>query len=97
MPDLTGEQITDILRRRSRRSRTGGAHFKVGRHVLDVMRRQPAPPPPPLFGAPQLGNLLGIPIVVDETLPDGAWELVENSTREVLHAGTLDSLEAGDA
>lgn len=36
-----------------------------------------------------MAQLMGIPTVVDRTLPDGGWQLVDNGTRDVIKGGVL--------
>lgn len=89
MGDLA--EITAIVKRRYETGEYGNAHFKVTPSILaEMLKHAPAPDPGSYlrgFLGGSLGNLMSIPVVVDEEMPDGAWRLVENGTGEDLHAG----------
>lgn len=89
MADLTG--MTEIVRHRFETGEYGNAHFKMPRSLWDEMCAA-APPmaPEPAWRralSSPLGDLLAIPVVVDDTLPPGTWRLVDSSTREILYEG----------
>lgn len=87
-------ELTEIVKRRYETGEYGHAHLKVTPTILDEMRRRTPPPDPDayirriLYGGP-LGDLMSIPVVVDDELPPGTWRLVDNSTGETLRAGTV--------
>lgn len=72
-----------ILRRRRE---YGRVHFQVGRKVPENLEEQTASHP--MFGE-SLGSVLGIPVVVDHSLPAYRWVLVDSSSGRVLHFGEL--------
>ena len=78
--------MTDIVRHRFETGQFGQARFAI----TPAMREQllaAKPDPKPYAIPPQpLGDLLGIPLFVDESLPDGVWQLRDN-TGEVLYEG----------
>lgn len=78
--------ITDILLRQHEYSH---AHFRFSALTkvrLERLFRGPDATPLPVTPGLQF---MGIPVVVDDAISDGAWTLVDNSTREVLHSGVI--------
>jgi hypothetical protein len=71
-------RITAIVRERYETGAYGDCHFRVSAEVLRVMREQPpAPKREPWDSGGGAGDaLLSIPIVPDDSLPDGWWHLV---------------------
>jgi hypothetical protein len=70
----------------------GHAHLKMPQALWDAMRaRAPKREAKPAWmQSPEelLSRLMSIPIVVDDTLADGEWRLVDTDSDEVLRAGT---------
>ena len=56
-----------------------GSHLEIAPDV--VKRHEPKPYPDPI------DVLMGIPLVVDESLPEGGWRLIETSTGVTLYEG----------
>lgn len=80
--------MTDIVRRRFETGEFGRAHFTVTPAMREhLLTLAPDPKPFAIPGTIGLTELLGIPLVVDESLPDGTWQLRDNSTGEVLFVG----------
>lgn len=83
-------EINAIVKRRYETGEYGNAHFKVPVELLDEMRRhvktsKPGSYPMPHLPGYSIGDLMGIPVLVDEDLPEGMWRLVDNSTGAVVH------------
>jgi hypothetical protein len=94
--DLT--RITEIVRERYESGTYGNAHFKVARSVVDEMRQHVPTPKPGTYGVPlfpgySIGDLTGIPVLVDDALPTDQWQLIDNSTGVVL--ASFDQTEKG--
>jgi hypothetical protein len=84
MPEPT--TLTDIVRRRYETGEYGNAHFAMSSATVTAIR-EPTPKTefkPPAYLGGRFGDLLSIPVRVDETLPEGAWRLVDNSTGDVI-------------
>jgi hypothetical protein len=83
MSDL--DEITAIVKRRYETGEYGDAHFRAPCALFDLWREQVPTPPPGTYAPPRLpgyslGDLMGIPVVVDDELPAGvAWRLVDSS------------------
>lgn len=75
----------------------GSAHFLMPAAVKGRVERRFAPPPPSQphsdLGADHMARvarqLMGIPVVVDETPPPGEWRIVDNRTGEILRCGVV--------
>jgi hypothetical protein len=89
-PDLS--EIKGILQRHHETGVYGGCHFRLTPTAWAVIRQATPPQPPlqPWMGA-SLHELLSIPIVIDDDLPDGEWRLVRPSTDEVLLSGRVNA------
>lgn len=79
-PDFS--EINAIVKRRYETGEYGSAHFRVGRWVLDEMRQHVPTPAPGTYPHSRLpgysiGDLMGIPVLVDETMELGWWQLVD--------------------
>jgi hypothetical protein len=85
-------RITEIVRHRYETGAYGNAHFAMSAATMAAIRES-APPPPKRFGATlgTLGDLLAIPVRIDEALPDGAWRLVDNSSGDVIRSSDGDT------
>lgn len=79
--------IRAIVEKRWETGAFGTAHFLMPRDLLDQMPR-PEPDATPRLPDP-FGDLLSIPIVVDDSLPAGAWRLVDTITKETLFTGSV--------
>jgi hypothetical protein len=91
------EQITNIGRRRQL-GEYAGTHFTMTPFAFDCLRAQSPPPLPPTAGwegarrlaqPGAVGDLIGIPLVLDPELPADEWRLVDTETGAVLHSGHL--------
>jgi hypothetical protein len=85
------DAINALVRERYETGAYGNAHLRMPQSLLDefcdsLPRRTPAWEP---WVPKPLGDLMGIPVVVDPTLPDGVWRLVDTGTDEVLHEGVI--------
>jgi hypothetical protein len=81
--------LTRIVKDRRETGAYGAACFKVTWPILEAMRaEQPAGPPKPRWRTDPLGDLLSIPVTVDDTLPADTWRLVDVLTGAVLLEGT---------
>jgi hypothetical protein len=58
------------------------ATLRIGPHVLPILRHCP---PPPSLGA---SLPLGVPVVLDDDLPPGAWQVLDQHGEE-MQAGNL--------
>lgn len=77
-PDFS--EINAIVKRRYETGEYGSAHFRVGRWVLDEMREHVSTPgtyPQGWLGGYSIGDLMGIPVLVDESMGLGWWQLVD--------------------
>ena len=88
MPDLPeNPTMTDIVRHRFETGQFGSAHFTITPAMRErLLKPEPDPKPYAIPGTIGLTELLGIPLVIDESLPDGVWQLRDN-TGEVLYEG----------
>lgn len=75
--------LIDIVRERHETGAYGNCHLQVHPTVLERMKAATAPPertPEPAWAsggwADAWKRLLAIPIVIDDTLPGGAWKLI---------------------
>lgn len=90
MSDLS--EINEIVKRRYFTGDYGNAHLKVALNVWIEMR---ATVPSSGSGDGQahlailgrLGDILGIPVLVDHQLPPAMWRLVDNSSGNTLAEG----------
>jgi len=62
----------------------GNAHLLVSKLLYGDMQAHRPPPLPDWADPRPLGYLMGIRIVVDGSLPDGEWRLVDDATSDVL-------------
>jgi hypothetical protein len=87
MPEPT--TIIDIVKRRHKTGEYGNAHFAMPASTMSALRAATPKPKfePPAYLGGRLGDLLSIPVHIDEMLPEGAWRLVGNSTGEVIAEG----------
>lgn len=87
-PDLS--EIRGILQRRYETGAHGTCHFRLTPAAWAVVREATPPQPPrqPWMGA-SLHELLSIPIVLDDELPDGEWRLVDRTKDVVLFSGNI--------
>jgi hypothetical protein len=84
------ERINAIVKRRWETGAYGNAHFRLPDDLYRELRESSPPPKPSYLHGGPLGNLLSIPVVLDEELPPGVWRLVDNSTKEILFEGSAD-------
>lgn len=87
---MSADLIRVIVKKRYETGAYGNTHFEMRREDLDTFPREPRRSDFPIPPAP-LGDLLSIPIVIDDALADGQWRLVDNTTNEILFTGTLES------
>lgn len=82
--DLEG--VTAIVKHRYETGAYGNAHLAMSAATLTAFcaLAPPAPPRMPTYGS--IGDLLAIPIRVDEDLPDGAWRPIDNSSGDVIRS-----------
>ncbi len=95
--DLTA--IPRIVRDRHTTGSYGSAHFRLNPTLADDMRSQTPPPSlrePAWLGNP-IGDLLSIPVRVDNTLPPDTWRLVDTLTGALLFEGTAPVRGATDS
>jgi hypothetical protein len=57
-------------------------------------RDLPRPEPRPAW-APDLGQIMGLPIVLDNDVPHNEWQLRTNESREVVKSGVTRKPEEG--
>lgn len=89
MPDLPeNPTMTDLVRHRHDTGAFGGAHFRLDERQMAKLRTLAKPEPPP-FPAP-MGDIMGIPLVIDAELPANVWRLVDRDGT-VLYEGTTDA------
>jgi hypothetical protein len=96
MSDLT--EINEIVKRRYLTGDYGNAHLKVALNVWTEMRATvpssgPSDGQPHLANPGRLGDILGIPVLVDHQLPPAMWRLVDNSSGNTLAEGRTDGAE----
>lgn len=86
-------EIKDILRRHHETGVYGGCYFRLAPTAWAVIRQATPPQPPrrPWMGA-SLHELLSIPIVLDDELPDGGWRLVDRTDDAVLFSGNVQAI-----
>jgi hypothetical protein len=90
------DAITEIVKERYQTGAYGNAHFVMSRSVLEAAKAAGPPPAPRMPWEPRpLGDLLTIPVKVDDSMPNGAWRLVDNSTDEVLRSGGAPEVSDG--
>lgn len=83
------ERITEIVKTRFSTGAYGNATFHMSEATSAWLRDfVPAPTPKPfdLPGQSAMHWLTGIPILIDEELSDGAWELRDRTTGDVLYS-----------
>lgn len=92
--DHDWSELDALVKERYETGAHGGCHIAVPDELwLAIQARDlPRPAPKPAW-APDLGQLLGLPIVLDADLGEGEWRLVESTTRRVVKSGT--TLPAG--
>lgn len=88
------DEIKAIVKHRYETGAYGNAHFRMPSALWAEMRESAPPRPAPLFGGPALDQLLAIPILVDEDLPARAWQLVDNTSKDVLFEGVFEERAA---
>lgn len=90
-PPLT---IGAILKRRWETGEFGNTHFRLPAADFDKIKAStPKPSEPRPDWAPEsaMQKLMGIPIVIDDSLPPNSWKLVNTQDpSEVLAEGTVD-------
>lgn len=99
MSDDRLAEITAIVRERYETGAYGDCHLRVADDVLDAVRALTTHEAEPKWRMPDgMGQMLGIPLVRDDTLPAGGWQLVQWTysyhppfarTETVLKAGLL--------
>lgn len=87
------EKLTEIARTRYETGAYGATHFALApdlrEHLFATYPASERAPWDPLAG---VGRLMEIPVVVDETLSTGAWELRANDDHRVLLSGEVEQL-----
>lgn len=84
--------LGELTKRRYETGEYGHAHLALRRDDMDHLRDRLPREKPPSFDptlAGSLGFLTGIPVVIDDDLPELRWELRDNHTKRVITAGTL--------
>jgi hypothetical protein len=88
------DEIKAIVKRQSETGEYCGTRFLLARELHEAVR---AVAPPPTRTVPPLGEssmlisgLLAIPVLVDESLPPGAWRLIDSRTDEILFSGQVE-------
>lgn len=86
---MGGDSLTAIVRERYLTGAYGGTHLRVALATVDELKaNHPAMAPPPFpWNGPALSTLLGIPVVVDEEVPEHTWRLIDTATDAVLFEG----------
>lgn len=77
-------RLNDIVRERYATGAHGRAHIAMACTTFDALPRPDRPADP----WQQLADLLAIPVVLDNTLPAGTWQLVDTDTGTVLEKGS---------
>ena len=85
MSDTPEPTLTDIVRTRYETGAYGNTHLAMA-HA--TMLSQPRGEPQPPWLRNPLGDLLSIPVAVDDAMPAGAWRLVDNGSGETIHEGS---------
>jgi hypothetical protein len=86
--------LDDIVRQRYETGAYGNAHIRMHRAGWEhALATWPKPGPPPPIWSPEhaLTQLLSVPIVLDDSMPLGQWQLVDNTTDDVITEGTFDA------
>ncbi|HEV2929368.1 MAG TPA: hypothetical protein VGW74_11805 [Propionibacteriaceae bacterium] len=83
--------LTDLARRRYETGEYGNAHLALRREDMGRLPKADKPQgfDPSFGGGLGLAHLTGIPVVIDDDLPELRWELRDNHTKRVITAGTL--------
>lgn len=86
--------LQTIVRQRYETGAYGNAHLRMHRTDWDHARATwpPTGPQPPIWSPEHaMKQLLSIPILLDDSMPVGHWQLVDNTTRDVVTEGTFDA------
>jgi len=83
--DTPEPTLIDIVRNRYETGAYGNAHLVMARAT---MLSQPRGEQQPSWLRNPLGDLLSIPVVVDDAMAVGAWRLVDNGSGETIHEGS---------
>lgn len=90
MSDRDWTELDNLVKHRYETGAYGNAHLALSTSAWTAMRARDLPKPKPkLPWEPDLMQLLGIPMVVDDDLPDDEWRLVDNTTKQALRSGVL--------
>lgn len=80
--------LTDLCKERAETGKYGSARFVMNQLTIDQMIAKYAKPVTVPSWEWSVNDIVGIPMVVDDSLPDGTWRLVDSVTHEVLYEGT---------
>lgn len=80
--------LSEIARKRYETGAYSNSHLRMTRAALAALCEQI--PPPPTFGLNPLGQLMSIPIRIDESVPAGEWQLADNALDAVIRTGRID-------
>lgn len=83
-------ELTEIVKLRYETGAYGNTHLRIAPDVMVEMRKHAAPQPmPDTLPNGVLGDLMAIPIRIDEGMPADEWRLVDNSTGEDIRMGVV--------
>lgn len=89
---MTSERLTAILRERYETGAYADARLVISKVTVDSM---PRPEPKPFELADWgISRLLDIPVFLDNSLPLGAWRLIDRNGDEIAAEGLPDPLSA---
>lgn len=85
--------LRELVKRRYETGDYGHAHLALR---ADQLSRYAHTDPRPLWDPDRtMDALMGVPIVVDDTVPPNRWELRDNATGNVVTAGVVDEEPTG--
>lgn len=86
--------LTELVKRHYETGCYGTARLRMRQSTFGELKHAHQAPSFSPFDS--LGQLMSIPIVVDEEVPDGEFRLVDNSTGEILATGLATQVGGGE-
>ncbi len=84
-------EFTAVVRERYDTGDHGDAHLRLHPDTIEQIRRESPPRPKhyPWTPAAAMAALTGIPMVPDESVPPGQWQLAANTDQHVRRTGPV--------
>jgi hypothetical protein len=89
------QRINEIVKTRYETGAYGDAAFRLSQATFDRLKSLAPPPETSVYPSPArpFGSLLDIPILIDESLPAGVWQLRDFNGEVLYDSGALEGDE----